>query len=125
MRFRVARHTASLQPVIHFYCDILGLEVIGNFENHNGYNGVFLGLKGLDWHLEFTTSADIPTHEPDEDDLLVFYQPSVKEYEVLKQKFEENHIPQVTAKNPYWNENGLVYLDPDGFGVVIAIAGNF
>lgn len=125
MKLRVARHTADLQPVIHFYSDLLGLEVLGSFENHDGYNGVFMGLKNMGWHLEFTTSAQPPQHQPDEDDLLVFYQQSTAEYEALIQKLEAHHVTAVTAKNPYWNSNGYTYLDPDGYSVVIALAGNY
>ena len=123
MKLRVARHTANLKPIIHFYRDILGLKVLGRFENHNGYNGVFLGLKGAAWHLEFTTSAEAPRHQPDEDDLLVFYVNSREEYALLKQKFAENGIHPISAKNPYWNENGICYLDPDGYGIIIAVSG--
>lgn len=122
MKLRVARHTANLEPIIHFYHDLLELEVLGSFEDHDGYNGVFIGLNNTGWHLEFTTSAQAPQHEPDEDDLLVFYQQSVADYEALKQKLEAHHVPMVAAKNPYWNANGCTYLDPDGYRIVIAIA---
>jgi catechol 2,3-dioxygenase-like lactoylglutathione lyase family enzyme len=123
MKLRVARHTTDLNAILHFYNEILGLEVLGKFEGHNGYNGVFLGLKGAAWHLEFTISADVPKHRPDDDDLLVFYQSSLAECELLKKNFEENGISPVVAKNPYWNANGTTYLDPDGYGVVITVAG--
>ncbi|WP_394335993.1 hypothetical protein [Flavobacterium laiguense] len=26
----------------------------------------------------------------------------------------------MTSKNPYWNENGKMVLDPDGFRIVIS-----
>jgi len=125
MKLRVARHTANLQPVIYFYCNLLGLEVLGSFQDHDGYNGVFIGLKNTGWHLEFTTSAQAPQHEPDDDDLLVFYQQSTGEYEALQHQLEAHHVPLVTAKNPYWNANGCTYSDPDGYRIVIALAGNY
>jgi len=121
MKFRVARHTVDLEPIIKFYKDILELEIIGEFKNHNNYDGVFLGKEGLDWHLEFTTSLDTPDHDPDKDDLLVFYIESEKEYIKLKQRFENEGISPVVSKNPYWNENGSTYNDPDGFRIVISI----
>jgi catechol 2,3-dioxygenase-like lactoylglutathione lyase family enzyme len=125
MKLRVARHTINLERIIWFYCDLLGLEVLGKFEDHDGYNGVFLGLKNTGWHLEFTTSAHPPQHEPDEDDLLVFYQQSAAEYEALKHKLETHNATMVTARNPYWDTNGCTYLDPDGYRVVIALAGTY
>ncbi len=73
MKLRVARHTASIDSIIHFYCDILGLSILGRFKDHDGYNGVFIGEAGVDWHLEFTTSQELPDHKADDDDALVFY----------------------------------------------------
>ena len=125
MKLRAARHTANLESIIVFYCDLLGLEILGRFEDHNGYNGVFLGLKGMNWHLEFTTSANAPEHHPDEDDLLVFYMNSPEECKLLKQRFADNGLLPISAKNPYWNTNGTSYLDPDGYGIILAVAGNY
>ncbi len=121
MKLRVARHTDDLESIIKFYRDILGLEIIGEFKNHNNYDGVFFGKEGLDWHLEFTTSNDSPDHESDKDDLLVFYVESEKEYFKLKERFKDKGISPVVPKNQYWKENGSTYSDPDGFRVVISI----
>lgn len=120
MKLRVARHTDDLEPIIKFYRDILGLEIFGEFKNHNNYDGVFIGKDGLDWHLEFTTSSDNADHEADKDDLLVFYVESEKEYIKLKERFNDKGISPVVPRNSYWKENGLTYTDPDGFRVVIS-----
>lgn len=122
MKFRVARHTTDLQPILAFYRDLLGLKVLGGFTAHNGYDGVFLGPENADWHLEFTVSNYPPTHVPDDDDLLVFYLALPAEYERLKAGFARQGIAAVAAKNPYWQEFGTTYHDPDGFGVVITAA---
>jgi hypothetical protein len=122
MKLRVARHTDRLQPIIDFYQHIIGLTVTGSFRDHNTYDGVFLGLPGLAWHLEFTTSPEPARHEPDDDDLLVFYVNSKAEQEVIKQKCIDNQVRFMTARNPYWNENGLTIADPDGYRVVITVA---
>ena len=121
MNFRVARHTDNLEPIIKFYRDLLGLEVIGEFTNHDKYDGVFIGKEGLNWHLEFTRSEESPKHQTDKDDLLVFYLESEEEYISVKQKFDDNGLSSVQSKNPYWNNNGSTYLDPDGFRIVITI----
>ncbi|MGK0388729.1 MAG: putative glyoxalase superfamily protein PhnB [Maribacter sp.] len=120
MKFRAARHTSNLKPIIHFYHEILGLDILGNFEKHETYEGVFFGIKGESWHLEFTVSDDDADHHPDEDDLWVFYMNGETEYQVLIQKIKAAGIPSISAKNPYWNRNGTTFLDPDGFGVVIS-----
>ncbi|WCT10200.1 VOC family protein [Mucilaginibacter jinjuensis] len=122
MKFRVARHTIDLKRIIHFYKNLLGLNVLGEFKNHAGYDGVFLGFQNVNWHLEFTVSKDLPQHKPDEDDLLVFYLKSIEEYESLKAIFRNNNISEVEPKNPYWQANGTLYLDPDGYGVILTIS---
>ncbi|WP_396192439.1 VOC family protein [Flavobacterium sp.] len=120
MTFRYARHTNNLEQLKSFYIDVLGLELLGGFENHDGYNGVFLGKQDENWHLEFTQSDEIANHTFDDDDLLVFYPNSKLEFELLKEKLEHHSIQFVKSKNPYWNENGIQFLDPDGFGIVIS-----
>ena len=35
MKFRYARHTNNLVSIIEFYTEIIGLEIIGQFENHS------------------------------------------------------------------------------------------
>lgn len=120
MTFRYARHTNNLEQLKSFYIDVLGLELLGGFENHNGYNGVFLGKQDENWHLEFTQSDEVTNHTFDDDDLLVFYPNSKLEFELLKEKLEHHSVQFVKSKNPYWNENGIQFLDPDGFGIVIS-----
>lgn len=119
MKLRVARHTANLERITAFYRDSLALEVLGSFENHDTYNGVFLGLSGENWHLEFTASPEAPNHCPDEDDLLVFYVPGAR-YPGLVEKARKAGAREVPAKNPYWNNNGTTFADPDGFRFVIS-----
>jgi len=53
--------------------------------------------------------------------LLVFYLDSEEKYILLNQKFNENGLSSVQSKNPYWNKNGSMYIDPDGFRIVIAM----
>jgi len=123
MKLRVARHTSNLQPLIDFYTGILGLQVIGGFKDHDNYDGVFLGGKNVAWHLEFTVSDDAPDHHADADDLLVVY-PTIDEFELLKERINNKNIKITEPKNPYWKENGICIVDPDGFGIVIAKPGD-
>lgn len=121
MNFRYARHTNQLSPIIEFYTKVMGLEILGDFANHSDYDGVFLGLKDKDWHLEFTTSKMEANHQFDEDDLLVFYVESQIEMDEITSKATGFEIDQVEPKNPYWKSNGITFLDPDGFRVVVSI----
>jgi catechol 2,3-dioxygenase-like lactoylglutathione lyase family enzyme len=120
MKLRVARHTDNLEKIRSFYVDILGFEVLGQFEKHAGYDGIFIGKSGCDWHLEFTQSIEKANHRADEDDIMVLYPLNKPEYEAMIQKLSDNKIEFIPAKNPYWNENGKMCLDPDGFRIVIS-----
>jgi catechol 2,3-dioxygenase-like lactoylglutathione lyase family enzyme len=48
MKFRVARHTNDLDKIKTFYTTVLGFEVLGSFEDHDSYDGLFLGKPNLD-----------------------------------------------------------------------------
>lgn len=120
MKFRVARHTNDLEAIKFFYITILGFEILGSFESHDSYDGVFIGKKDLDWHLEFTKSDEIVKFDFNEDDALVFYPTSKEEYHRIIKSLEINSICNITAKNPYWNENGKMILDPDGYRIIIS-----
>ena len=71
MQVRFARHTDRLEDVIGFYRDGLGLPEIGRFENHDGYDGVFLAVPGTDAHLEFTSGGHHNAPSPHPETLLV------------------------------------------------------
>lgn len=120
MEFRNARHTDNLKLIEAFYTGIIGLEVLFSFQDHNGYNGLFLGKQGHDWHLEFTSSKDKARHKFDIEDMLVFYPTEKDEYDKIVDQIEANNIEKIQSRNPYWNDNGIMILDPDGFGVVVS-----
>ena len=120
MHLRVARHTNNLEAVKNFYINILNFELLGSFENHDNYNGIFLGFPNADWHIEFTASAEKALHQFDPDDLLVLYPETKENYEKLLQNIEKNQIALVMPKNPYWIENGKMIVDPDGYRIVIS-----
>lgn len=120
MHFRVARHTNDLEAVKKFYVNILKFKLLGSFENHDSYNGVFLGFPNADWHLEFTTSDEKAIHQFNDDDILVLYPQTEKIYDSVLKNILENGIMLLTPKNPYWIENGKMFLDPDGYRVVIS-----
>ena len=73
MQLRIARHTNKIEEINIFYTTILNLEILGEFQKHDGYDGVFIGKPAFDWHLEFTTTHEDVDHQFDEDDCLVFH----------------------------------------------------
>src|SRR4051812_42029118 len=79
---RVARPTDDLAAVVRFYRDGLGLDVLAEFRDHDGFDGVMLGRQGAAYHLEFTRRAGHTAgRAPTDDHLLVFYLPDVGEWE--------------------------------------------
>jgi catechol 2,3-dioxygenase-like lactoylglutathione lyase family enzyme len=120
VHFRIARPTNRLPEVVRFYRDGLGLEVIGSFDNHAGYSGVMLGLPGRDYHLEFTShTAGSPCPAPTKDNLLVFYIPDIEAITRLSEQLGDMGYSAVAPKNPYWEEHGTTFEDPDGWRVVL------
>ncbi len=110
VRTRVARPVRSLAASLAFYRDRLALEVTGGFEDHDGYDGVFLALPA-GGELELTTGEPVPTHE---DDLLVLYLATTAGARALAEG-----LPTVEAANPYWRDYGVTVVDPDGYRVVL------
>lgn len=121
MKLRIARHTTDINRIIDFYGRVLGLKVLGEFKDHHNYSGVFMGIPGESWHLEFTVSDALPEHSTDDDDLLVFYASSLEEFAVMKTRFVKNRVKRVSPRNPYWEKNGITFEDPDGYRIVISI----
>ena len=120
MVFRYARHTQNLDKLIYFYTSVLEFEVIGKFEAHNGYDGVFLGKAGENWHLEFTQDGHLPESQFDEDDILVFYPETLVEFQKILANLEYYKVPLLTPKNPYWKENGICFQDCDHHNIIVS-----
>lgn len=117
---RIARPTDRLEAVVAFYRDALGLPELTRFTNHDGYDGVMLGLPGKSYHLEFTQHADgSPCPAPSADNLLVLYIPDTTQLARLRARLEQHgHVP-VEPENPYWLHNSVTFEDPDGWRVVL------
>jgi hypothetical protein len=122
MTFRYARHTQNLEEIEKFYTEIVGLEKLGGFENHNNYNGIFLGVPNSNWHLEFTSSTEKPASKFDEDDILVFYVNAEIELEIIKRKIKTANKNLEKPKNPYWKKNGIMISDPEGYKIMFSVS---
>ncbi|WP_291101041.1 MULTISPECIES: hypothetical protein [unclassified Empedobacter] len=51
---------------------------------------------------------------------MVFYPTTQQEYDEIVERLELHQIKQIKSKNPYWNNNGISFLDPDGFVVLVS-----
>jgi hypothetical protein len=118
---RIARPTDRLDEIAAMYRGGLGLEDLGGFEGHDGFDGAMLGSPGGSWHLEFTHHRGrAVTPSPTEEDLLVFYIPDEGEWTAARRQMVAAGFEKVTAHNPYWDEHGQTFQDPDGYRVVLA-----
>lgn len=117
---RIARPTDRLEEVVRFYREGLGLQEMGGFRNHDGFDGVMLGLPEAPWHLEFTHQhghavGDAPTR----DHLLVLYLPEAKAWHGALERMAAAGFKPVPSWNPYWDRKGRTFQDPDGYRVVL------
>jgi len=120
VRLRVARPTDNLDEVVRFYRDGLGLEELGSFVDHEGFDGVMLGYPGEQYHLEFTHHRGHRVgRAPTEDNLLVFYVPDREEWQRAVDRMAGQGYEPVASYNPYWDRQGRTFEDPDGYRVVV------
>lgn len=119
-QIRIARPTNNLKKLIEFYEEGLQFERIGEFENHNNYSGIMLGMPDASIHLEFTQS-DEPTilPKPSKDNLLVFYFENTEIRDNYVNRLTEMGYAIVEPENPYWVLNGITIEDPDSWRVVL------
>lgn len=117
---RVARPTDKLKAVVRFYTEGIGLQRIGGFQGHQGYDGEMLGLPGTSYHLEFTQHQDgSPCPAPTKDNLLVLYIPNPEAVREIVERLRAMGHPPVPPENPYWEQDGVTVEDPDGWRVVL------
>jgi len=117
---RVARPTDHLEEVIRFYTEGIGLSILGSFEDHEGFDGVMLGVPGATYHLEFTRKhGHRAGRAPTQDNLLVFYISDKQEWLNATERMAAAGYQAVASFNPYWDRLGHTYEDPDGYRVVI------
>jgi catechol 2,3-dioxygenase-like lactoylglutathione lyase family enzyme len=119
-KLRVARPTDQLEEVVRFYSEGLGLEILGSFKDHDGFDGVMLGPAGMPYHFEFTRkSGTVAGRAPTLDNLLVFYFPDVNDWNAAIERMTDAGYRAVTSFNPYWDRHGRTFEDPDGYRVVL------
>ena len=118
---RIARPTDNLQQLERFYCEGLGLIKLGSFTDHEGYDGVMLGLPNHVYHLEFTQHKNgSPCPAPSKDNLLVLYIPDQASIKSVIDRLSQMGYPEVEPENPYWKTKQAVTIeDPDGWRVVL------
>ncbi|RAK64103.1 VOC family protein [Hymenobacter edaphi] len=117
---RVARPTNNPAALLPFYRDGLGFAVIGQFTDHAGFDGLMLGHARAPYHLEFTREhGHAAGGAPSPEHLLVFYLPDADAWLAAVDRMRRAGFAPVPAHNPYWDQHGLTFQDPDGYRVVL------
>lgn len=123
-KLRVARPSDDLEALLTFYRDGLGLDVLYQFEDHNGFDGLMLGSPAAPYHFEFTRARNhVAGRAPTQDNLLIFYLPAVEDWQEAVTRMEDAGFKAVPAFNTYWDERGRTFEDPDGYRIVFQNAG--
>ncbi|KAK4495000.1 hypothetical protein PRZ48_014356 [Zasmidium cellare] len=118
---RIARPTNDFEPIKKFYCEGLGLEILYEFNDHEGVDGIMLGSSDATYHFEFTQKAGHDAgRAPSEDNLTVFYLSDKAEWGTAVLRMIDAGFQAVSAFNPYWDRyqssNAMSnVLDPDSF----------
>lgn len=116
---RIARPTRHLGEIARMYEHGLGLQVLGRFEDHAGFDGVMLGYPGHPWHLEFTSQRGQPAGgAPSEEHLLVLYEPEQDAWRAACERMHAAGFRAVEPLNPYWKGRARTFEDMDGYRVV-------
>jgi catechol 2,3-dioxygenase-like lactoylglutathione lyase family enzyme len=116
---RVARPCSDLAAARRFYVDALGLAVLAEFADHQGFDGLIVGEPGAAWHLELVHERGIAVAPPSVEDLLVFYLADAVAYARRTQCLLAAGFTPVPSHNPYWDHDGASFAGPDGYRVVL------
>ncbi len=117
---RVARPTDHMEEVERFYEAGLGFARLGSFEDHEGFDGILLGVPGASYHLEFTRKrGHVAGRAPTKDHLLVLYFPDTAGWTAAVGRMQAAGYDPVPSFNPYWDRAGRTFEDADGYRVVL------
>jgi GNAT superfamily N-acetyltransferase len=117
---RWVRSSSNYDSTIAFYRDLVGLPIVGSFSDSFGEDGTIFGLPDTGTQMEVVRGS-APRRQPDRFDQVVFYLPGSAAVRTATETLRKAGQLPYHAPQPYWEANGAVmYLDPDGRGVVFA-----
>lgn len=117
---RVARPTDCLADVADMYQRGLELEMVASFRGHAGHDGIVLAGQGAAWEIEFTREEGaVAPRAPTPEHLLVIYEADRVLWQSRCERMAEAGFTSVPSANPYWDERGHTFEDPEGYRVVI------
>lgn len=119
-KLRIARATNDLKRISEMYSEGLGLEILGSFDNHSGFDGVMLGTKEADYHFEFTHEhGQLAPRSNSPEQLIIFYANDVEHSHMLRNQMLKAGFEIVKSHNPYWDQHGYTLEDFEGYRTVV------
>jgi catechol 2,3-dioxygenase-like lactoylglutathione lyase family enzyme len=116
---RIARPTRDIDAAIRFWVDGVGLILQGRkADEATGHKLAFIGWPEAAWHLEIVEDSALQP-APTAEDLLVVYLGGSIDPDAIS-RIEAAGGVRVAARNPYWDEHGMTFSDPDGYLLVLA-----
>ncbi|PSU36480.1 glyoxalase [Photobacterium lutimaris] len=117
---RVVRPTDNVPQIAAMYRQALGFDLLKQFDDYQGFDGVVLGHKQHPYHIEFVHKigsevGQAPSHEH----LLVFYVDCSQAWERACRNMIDAGFSVVESSNPYWEQVGKTFEDLDGYRVVL------
>jgi hypothetical protein len=102
------------------YRDGLGLSVLGDFSDREGFDGVMLGSPNAIWHLEFTQQKGAcACRVAERRKSTGFLHRRSRPMENPERENDKAGFRKVSANNPYWDRLGVSFEDPDAYRVVL------
>eukprot|EP01156_Anaeramoeba_ignava_P011535 Anaeramoba_ignava/a483785_2.p1 GENE.a483785_2~~a483785_2.p1 ORF type:complete len:133 (-),score=22.76 a483785_2:12-410(-) len=119
-KLRIARACDNLEKTTKMYIDGLGFSLLGQFIDHDGFNGSIIGHPDHNYHLEFThRKKDKVGKAPTKENLLVFYFEDSFTWEKSCNQMIKAGFKVVKSYNKYWDVSGKTFEDIDGYRVVL------
>lgn len=117
---RIARPTDNLAIITEMYIKGLGFKLLGEFKNHQGFDGAIIGHPEHSYHLEFTHHIGTRVgRAPTQDNLLVFYIPHAAQWDGACAQLIAAGFKEVPSYNPFWDIKGKTFEDADLYRVVL------
>lgn len=119
---RTARPSDRLAELKRFYVHGLGCKLLGEFDNHAGFDGLIVGDDSGHWQAEFVHErGHVAAAVPSLEHLLVFYVANRAELQAREALMASAGYARAKPHNPYWAQHGATFVDPDGYHVVLAL----
>jgi catechol 2,3-dioxygenase-like lactoylglutathione lyase family enzyme len=114
------RPTRDMARLLRFYRDLLGLPVLYQFGDEADPGGAMLGLPGASHHIELLAVTDGACAPPSKHNIMVLHIPDRAERDAIADRLRAAGHVETRPANPWWNERGITFDDPDGWPVVLS-----